>query len=277
MTTDPSPVTALPVHAVPDHEDSPAPAARFRWRAVRWSAVALALALIGVEVVIAAESFAGLVGFAHLIGIHGAAAYGVPVTLDGVALVAALLALRAELVGESSAMPRAALYLFTAASALANWWHGAHSDGVPAALYYGGMSLAVTIMFALVLRGLRAEDRRRAHLVSDRLPKFSAPLWARYPALTFRAWSLAVLRGYPTPREAVNAALAGELPTVELDAEMLAAMSPKDRLTVAFGAVGALDVPKALALLERHGCPVDQSHSYVVRRALLAGREEGAS
>jgi Protein of unknown function (DUF2637) len=276
--SDPSRVVELPVHAAPDAVDN-APAASSRWqmvRAVRWSAVALAVVLIGVEAVIAAESFGGLAGFAHLIGIRGAAAYGVPVTLDGVALVAALLALRAELVGESSAMPRAALYVFTAASVAANWWHGAHADGTPAALYYGGMSLAVTVMFALVLRGLRAEDRRRARLVSDRLPKFSAPLWARYPALAFRAWSLAVLRGYRTPGEAVNAALAAALPAIDLDAAALAALAPRDRLIAAFGAVGSIDVPKALALLERHGAPVDQSHAYQIRKAITGGRD-GAS
>jgi hypothetical protein len=237
-------------------------------RAVRWSAVALAVVLIAVEVVIAAESFGGLVEFAHLIGIHGKAAYGVPVTLDGVGLVAALMALRAELSGESSAMPRLALFAFTGASAAANWW--AHRADSASALYYGGMSLAVALMFALVLRQLRAEDRRRAGLVSDRLPKFAAPLWLRYPRLTWRAWSLAVLRGYRTPREAVDAALAAALPAICLDREALAALPPRDRLVVAFGSVGSIDVPKALALLERHGVPVDQSHAYQIRKSLTA-------
>jgi hypothetical protein len=272
-------VVELPVHAAPDPAITAAAARAPRWqavRAVRWSAVALAVVLIGVEAVIAAESFGGLIGFAHMIGIHGTAALGVPVTLDGVALVAALLALRAELRGESSALPRSALFAFTAASVAANWWHGSHSDGTPAALYYGGMSLAVTIMFALVLRQLRSEDRRRAHLVAERLPKFSAPLWARYPGLTWRAWSLAVLRGYRTPREAVDAALVTELPAIDLDAAALAGLAPRDRLIVAFGAVGAIDVPKALALLERYGCAPDQSHAYQVRKSLTAGKDGGS-
>jgi hypothetical protein len=285
MSTNPTNrVAELPIHAVPDTQASTAAPDVSWWRSVRWSAVApavaLAVALIGVEAVIAAESFGGLVGFAQLIGIHGAAAYGVPVTLDGVGLVAALMALRAELSGESSAMPRAALFAFTGASAVANWWHGEHAEGTPAALYYGGMSLAVTIMFALVLRQLRAEDRRRAGLVAERLPKFSGPLWLRYPGKTWRAWSLAVLHGHRTPREAMNAALAEELaaevPAVELNAEQLAALAPRDRLIAAFGAVGSVDVPKALALLERHGAPVDQSHAYQIRKAITAGREGGA-
>ena len=284
MSTDLNRVTELPVHAVPDPETPPGgPGTWHRAgravRAVRWSAVALAVALIGVEAVIAAESFGGLVDFAHLIGIHGTAAYGVPVTLDGVGLVASMMALRAELAGESSMMPRTALFTFTGAGASANWWAHHQQHDTAAALYYGGMSLAVTVMFAMVLRQLRAEDRRRAGLVAGRLPKLSTPLWLRYPGLAWRAWSLAVLHGHKTPREAVNAALAAkladELPAVDLDAEMLAALAPRDRLVVAFGAVGAVDVPKALALLERHGVPVDQSHAYQIRKALTAGREGG--
>jgi hypothetical protein len=233
----------------------------------------LAIVLVGVEAVIAAESFGGLVEFAHLIRITGRVSYGVPVTLDGVGLVAALMALRAELSSESSAMPRVALFAFTAASTAANWW--AHRQVPASALYYGGMSLAVALMFGLLLRQLRAEDRRRAGLVSGRLPKFTSFLWIRYPLLTWRAWSLAVLRGYGTPREAVNAALAAKLaaklPAIGFDSASLLDLTPRDRLVVAFGAVGAIDVPKALALLDKHGAPVDQSHAYQIRKALTSG------
>jgi hypothetical protein len=270
VSIDPSRVVELPVAAVPDAAPGPG-VARARWRAVRWSAVALAVALLGVEAVIAAESFGGLTGFAHLIGIRGVAAVGVPVTLDGVSLVAALLALRAELAGESSGLHRVVLFTFTAASASANWWHGRLSHGTAAALYYGGMSLAVTIVFALVLRQMRREDRRRAGVVAGRLPKFSVAMWLRYRGLTWRAWSLSVRDGYTSPREAIDAARAAELPAVDLDAAALAGMAPRDRLIAAFGAVGAVDVPKALALLERYGCAIDQSHAYQVRKALTGG------
>src|SRR5262249_42759343 len=90
----------------------------------QWTAVLVACVLLGVEAVIVAESWRGLTGFAHLIGITGRAAWGVPVTLDGVSLVAALVALRAELAGEASGLYRAVLFAFTAASATANYWHG---------------------------------------------------------------------------------------------------------------------------------------------------------
>src|SRR5579859_2163311 len=99
--------------------------------------VAFAVVLLAVEAVIVAESWRGLTGFAVLIGIRGPAAWGVPVTLDGVSLVAALVALRAELAGEASGIYRTTLFAFTAASAAANWWHGRHDQGaaIEAALY----------------------------------------------------------------------------------------------------------------------------------------------
>lgn len=172
-----------------------------------WTAGLLAAVLLGVEAVIVAESWRGLTGFAHLIGITGPWAWGVPVTLDGVSLVAALTALRAELAGEASGVYRLTLFGFTGASAAANWWHAKHAAGTEAALYLGGMSLAVAWVFALALRQIRNEDRRRAGTVTARLPRFSAAHWGRYPALTWRAWSLAIRDGHTSPRSALDAAL----------------------------------------------------------------------
>jgi hypothetical protein len=176
----------------------------------RWTAVLLAAVLLAVEAVIVAESWRGLTGFAYLTGISGVAAWGVPVTLDGVSLVAALVALRAELAGETSGLYRAVLFAFTAASAAANYWHGHVTGGEQAAVYMGGMSVAVAVVFSLALRQIRHEDRRRAGTVTGRLPRFSVAHWARYPALTWRAWSLAVRDGHTSPRAALDAAL--ELP-----------------------------------------------------------------
>lgn len=179
-----------------------------RFTAARFTSAAFAVVLLAVEAVIVAESWRGLTGFAHLIGIHGPAAWGVPVTLDGVSLIAALVALRAELAGESSGVYRATLFVFTAASAAANYWHGRIAGGTEAALYLGGMSLAVTWVFALVLRQIRHEDRRRAGRVTERLPRFSGSHWTRYPWLTWTAWSLAVRDGHETARAALSAATA---------------------------------------------------------------------
>jgi hypothetical protein len=283
---DPSPAAAAPL---------PRPERRFWRRGLSDPAgkrrrnapgVVLALSMLTVELVVAAESFRGLVGFAHLIGIHGTAAYGVPVTLDGVGLIAALLALRAELAGESSGLYRLTLLAFTAASTAANAWHGAHAggNGTEAALYLGGMSLAVAWLFNLTLRQIRATARRTAGLVSERLPHFSAIAWLRYPRRTWTALSLAVRDGHQTSRAAMDAAskLLDErrearelaaLPVLEMDAEQLAKLSARDRLAIAFGQLGKTDIPAALAVLAAAGAPVDQSHAYQVRRTMFAGSE----
>jgi hypothetical protein len=244
----------------------------------------LALAMLLVELVVAAESFRGLVGFASLIGIHGIAAYGVPVTLDGVATIAALIALRAELAGESSGAYRLTLLGFTGASAAANAWHGAHTGGIEAALYLGGMSLAVAWLFTLTLRQIRATARRAAGLVGSRLPHFSALSWARYPRRTWLALSLAVRDGHDTARAAMEVAgellerraaekAAAGLPLLEMDGGQLAAMGARERLAAAFGKLGRTDVPAALAMLAEAGAGIDQSHAYQLRRAMFAGSE----
>jgi hypothetical protein len=172
----------------------------------RLASVAFAVALLGVEAVIILESYRGLVGFAEMIGIHGAAALGVPISLDGVALAAAAVALRAELAGEASGLYRLTLFAFTAASAAANWYHGVRAGGAASALYLGGMSLAVAWVFTLSLRQIRHESRRAAGATTERRPSFSPAHWARYPRLTFRAWSLAIRDGHTSPRAAIEAA-----------------------------------------------------------------------
>jgi hypothetical protein len=199
-------IEAPPAAAIAPAEVAPAQVAPARGR--RFASVAFAVALLAVATVIALESYRGLVGFAAMIGIHGAAALGVPISLDGVSLAAAAVALRAELAGESSALYRGTLFAFTAASAAANWYHGASTDGAPAALYLGGMSLAVAWVFTLSLRQIRHESRRAAGTTTERRPNFSPAHWMRYPGLTWRAWSLAIRDGHTSPRVAIAAAVA---------------------------------------------------------------------
>src|SRR5260370_26939079 len=81
-------------------------------RAARVAAAAFAVVLLGVEAVIVAESWRGLTGFAGVIGIHGPAAWGVPVTLDGGSLVAALVAPRPQLAREAARGYPATLFSF---------------------------------------------------------------------------------------------------------------------------------------------------------------------
>lgn len=251
-------------------------------RAARVAAAAFAVVLLGVEAVIVAESWRGLTGFAGMIGIHRAASWGVPVTLDGVSLVAALVALRAELAGEASGIYRATLFAFTGASAAANWWHGRQDPGagVEAALYLGGMSLAVAWVFALVLRQIRREDRRKAGRVTDRLPKFSAAHWLRYPGLTWRAWSLAVAEGYTSSREALDAAAAlvpevAELPEVPPNGVL--AQLPKTQAVRIALAHNDGSVLAAQRWLAERGVTANRSFMHDVKRGVSGKRRRHRS
>jgi hypothetical protein len=248
-----------------------------RFDGTRAAAVAFAAALLVVEGVIVAESWRGLSGFARLIGIVGAWAWGVPVTLDGVSLVAALVALRAELSGESSGVYRLTLFGFTGASAAANYWHGLHAGGRQAALYLGGMSLATAWVFTLALRQIRHEDRRKAGRVTDQLPRFSGAHWLRYPGLTFAAWSLAIRDGHTSPRDAIAAAVddregRGRLPDVPPDEE-LAGLPKADAIRLALAHCDG-NVITAQQWLEARGVVADRSYMHDVK-AGRSGRRRG--
>jgi hypothetical protein len=245
-----------------------------------WTAVLLAIVLLAVEAVIVAESWRGLTGFAHLIGITGPAAWGVPVTLDGVSLVAALVALRAELTGEASGVYRATLFAFTAASAAANYWHGRQTGGQEAALYLGGMSVAVAVVFALALRQIRHEDRRRAGTVTARLPRFSVAHWARYPALTWRAWSLAVRDGHTSPRDALDAAIGRETGAASPGGRDVAAVARHDAPALPAGGAPSIRPPRVARRASGRQSQADveaQALEVLARQPDIAGAELGRS
>jgi hypothetical protein len=257
------------------------------------TAAAFGVLLVGIQGIVQAESWRGLTGFARLIHITGIATQGVPLTLDGVSTTAALLALKAELSDESSSRERAAMYVFTAMSCAANYWHGAVSGGIEGALYFAGMSLAVMFVFDLVLRQIRLAVRRQAGRRNRKMPQFGPTQWARYPRLTFLAWSLALANGIETPQEALAAARAElkrraeadraeaelaalaamDLPVLPISADVLVGMTASHRLAVAFGVIGKTDIPAAVALLKQHGAPVDSSHAYKIRPQILEGAQ----
>jgi len=237
----------------------------------RVASAAFAVVLLAVEGVIVAESWRGLSGFARLIGIGGPWAWGVPVTLDGVSLVAALVALRAELAGESSGIYRATLFAFTGASAAANYWHGRQAGGTESALYLGGMSLATAWVFSLALRQIRLEDRRHAGRMTERLPRFSAAHWLRFPRLTFGAWSLAVRDGHATARAALAAASQAAPLPAEPPAAELAELPKAEAIRIALAHCDG-NVIDALAWLAERGVTADRAYAHDVKRGVSGRR-----
>jgi hypothetical protein len=51
---------------------------------------------------------------------------------------------------------------------------------------------------------------------------------------------------------------------MELTADILTALGARERLLTAFGALGSVDVPSALMMLQETGAPVDQSYAYQI-------------
>jgi Protein of unknown function (DUF2637) len=264
---------AMPEGMAPQQAGEPRWWHKFTGRNV--TSAAFGVLLVGVQGVVQAESWKGLTGFAGLIHITGTATQGVPITLDGVSTIAALLALRAELADEASGRERGAMYLFTLASCAANYWHGSISGGIEGALYFAGMSLAVMFVFDMLLRQIRRAVRRRAGRRARPMPQFGLMQWLRYPRTTFRAWSLSLAHGYDSPQQALDAARdeAIDLPELAIDDAVLQSLDASHRLAVAFGATGTADVKTALALLRSKGAPVDSSHAYKVRNQILSGAQ----
>jgi hypothetical protein len=103
--------------------------------------------------------------------------------------------------------------------------------------------------------------------------------WSMAPGETFGAWRLAILDRISDPAEALTklAARRAErqaakqsrtLPVLDLTSQVLSALGARERLTVAFGALGRVDVPAALAMLSERETPVDQSYAYKLVREL---------
>jgi hypothetical protein len=150
-------------------------------------------------------------------------------------------------------------------------------------LYFAAMSAAVMFVFDMLLRQIRLAVRRRAGRRPRKMPQFGAIQWARYPRLTWVAWSLALAdETLRTPQQALDAArdklatdaarkeLAG-LPEITIDGAALTAMDASHRLAVAFGVLGKSDIQPAVAWLRSQGAPVDSSHAYKVRNQILSG------
>jgi Protein of unknown function (DUF2637) len=190
----------------------------------RWAAIGGYVWLTFVGACVAAMSWTGLVGFARdNLGLGEPLAYVVPVSLDGAAITLGFFALRSVLAGEAAGFPRLLAVVVVVASSAFNVYHAETTGrGSAAAVFFGGMSVLVYLMFEVVLRQLRRRHLRGVGAVEEPLPRFRFARWARYPRLTFRAWSAAVLHSLTDPREAMAVSLerpnaAGlEAPEVEL-------------------------------------------------------------
>ncbi len=254
--------------------------------------IASVLALIAVVGAPAAASWHGLTGFGvRELGLSGGWQYLVPISLDGAALYAALLALRAILAGDSAIWPRVLTCAYALAAASANVY-AAPSD--VAALFYGGMSVSAVVLWDTTLRALRRDQLRTLGVIEGAVARYRPLRWMLAPTETGQAWRTAVLEGVQNPRTALSMVRGeivrpdpdgtppdgGGLPLADFPLtpaatarDYLPAASAPLALTVgtkanairaAFDALGRRDVPAALAWLAARGVQVDRSYAYTV-------------
>lgn len=251
------------------------PAGPPRW--LRAAAVAVPVVLVN------AVAFAGQLAFLrdHL-------AWPLPgqvmmaVALESIAVYLAFHAHVAQIANDSALRLRLASYVFGLVIGAMNYSHYAdHWRPTFAAVALGLMSASSPWLWAVHSRRSSRDALLAQGLVEHHAVRLGSTRWAWHPIRSARVMWLATWAGITEPGEALDTAeaafaarrdekAAAGLPSLDLSTETLAAMVARDRLAVAFGAIGAVDVPKALALLADKGAPVDQSHAYQVRRQIAA-------
>jgi hypothetical protein len=201
------------------------------------------------------------------------------VALESIAVYLAWHAHVAQMADDSSLRLRLAAYAFALVIASMNYSHYAGPGWRPtfAAVAVGLSSAISPWLWGIHSRRVSRDALKAAGLIEGHALRLGSTRWTWHPVRSARVMWHATWEGITDPAAALAAADARELPVVDLDAETLNVMSARDRLAWAFGAVGAVDVPKALALLRQIGAPVDDSHAYQVRRAMFpaAGRATG--
>jgi hypothetical protein len=240
------------------------------------------LAFAGFAVVLGSiESLAvrGQADFGHFeLALTGAWVYTVAIALEAGAITWAGLALWAMLTRDRVGLAHFMTAVTVMAAAGASWI-GARAAHRPEA---GAAYLALASVFALlmwhaIMTRVRRDDLRESGEIQGvpSKPRFGWARWVLAPIETGQAWRLAVLRRISDPEQAL-AALAAEkaarkarknartLPAMELTADILTALGARERLLTAFGALGSVDVPSALTMLQETGAPVDQSYAYQI-------------
>lgn len=277
--TDLNPVTVLPVHQAGSSEsaDPVAPPAAPGWLARHRPPRAAIAAVPVLTVNICA--FLGQLGYlrAHLL------AWGLPgqilvaFTLESMAVYLSYHAHVARLADDAAFRIQASAYALAAVIGAMNYshWAAPHWHPTPIAVTFALMSTVSPWLWGIHSRRESRDALKARRLIEPHAVRLGTNRWFWYPWRSAKVTRLAAWEGVTRPGEAIALYCAEDLPALELDAELLASLPPRERIILAFGAAGSLSVPKALALLERLGAPVDQSHCYQVRKALTAGREGG--
>jgi hypothetical protein len=192
------------------------------------------------------------------------------VALECIAVYLAFHAHVAQLANDSALRLRLASYAFGVVIGAMNYSHYAdHWRPTFAAVALGLMSASSPWLWAVHSRRSSRDALLAQGLVEHHALRLGSTRWTWHPIRSARVMWLATWEGITNPADALAAADAAELPAIEMDADVLSQLAVRDRLVVAFGAIGALDVPPALAMLAGYGVPVDQSYAYQIRRQMI--------
>jgi hypothetical protein len=114
--------------------------------------------------------------------------------------------------GDRGTLFRCATWLFACSAGAMNYWHAL--DGVsiykptPKAVSYGAMSLVGIALWELYSSLIHRKHLRADGKVAEARPRFGVARWARYPRITWTAWSLAVRYEITTVSQAWSTAIA---------------------------------------------------------------------
>ncbi len=236
--------------------------------------------LVVVVVAPAAASWHGLIGFGReTLGLSGGWELVVPLTLDGAAFYAAVLALRSVLAGDSALIERLLVLAYAGASAAFNWLYALEHGGREAAVFFAGAAVSAAIVWDRTLRQSRQEQLRAIGAIEAPLPRFRVLRWVFDTGNTWAAWTTALREGIASPAEALAVARArregvpAPAPRAELGAPLpeLARLSKIDALRTAWAALGVVvpdraDVRPALAWLADRGVELNESYAYGIAR-----------
>jgi len=146
--------------------------------------------------------------------------------------------------------------------------YAAHWRPTFAAIAFGICSAASPWLWSVHSRRVSRDALKASGLIEPHAVRLGATRWTWHPLKSAHVMWHATWKGENDPAAAIALADAAELPGIGIDAAVLAGMTSKERLYLAFGAIGELSVPKALAVLKDKGAPIDQSSAYQIRKAL---------
>jgi hypothetical protein len=200
----------------------------------------------------------------------------VAVTLESVAVYLAYHAHVAQLANDAALKLRLAAYWFGFVIGTMNYSHYAAPHWRPtfAAVAFGLCSAASPWLWSVHSRRESRDALMAAGLIEPHAVRLGSTRWLWHPLRSAHVMWHATWAGVNEVDRALALADAASVPPIELDAAALSAMTARERLCAAFGAIGGLDVPAALAVLRERGVPVDQSTAYQIRKQIERARAD---